>query len=294
MGAVIIKSDKFQADPLPVEDLIRDSPSFANGVGSMMHPDNIFKLRLSTTGLIAVMSEFCEHLTVNYIIDDALHGEYVQRCGVVIIFELLRSPEWRNQIVPGFWSMLAYCTRLLGERESFWWYLENANDLLELTKGLTDGEGLRWWYGTLWFNHDKLDATVREGVEKIAKDMSLGDGLSDLNLYLSFIGQEVVRIRQEVDELPNESRPAGFGMDLRAWLIALEGNYDKLAQITGGAGRSLQSVLHILQPSLFLLDNLEEVVDLLEGTLTAIHSITEVPVSLGRVIKANGRYTETI
>ena len=250
MDAIIVKSDKFQADPLTVdyiEGLIRDSASFAKGVRSMMHPDNAFELRLSTPGLIAVtsdkwfsspvpaedMSDFCERLAV-FVVDDALHGEYVQRCGVIILFEMLRSPEWREHIVPRLWSMFAYSIQFPGERESFWWCLENASDLLKFTRRFTDGEGLKWWYGTLWFHHDKLDVKVRDEVERIAKDMSASDGLSDLNLYLSLIKQEVARTRREVDELPNKSRPAGFGMDLRARLIALEGSYEKLARITGG------------------------------------------------------------
>jgi len=249
MVAVIIKSGGFQADHLTVdyiEDLIRDSPSFAKGVRSMMHPDLAFRLRMSTVGLIAVtadqrftspvppqeMSEFCERLAV--FADESIHGEYLQRCGVVILFEMLRSPEWRGHIVPSPWSMFVYCAQFPGERESFWWCLENAIDLLEFTKGLAGGEELKWWYGTLWFHHEKLDAKVRDEVERIAKDMSTGDGLSDLNLYLSLIKQEVERTQQEVDELPNQNRPARFGMDLRARLAALEGNYNKLARITRG------------------------------------------------------------
>jgi len=70
-------------------------------------------------------------------------------------------------------------------------------------------------------------------VERVAKDMSTGGGLSDLNLYLSLIRQEVVRTRREADDLPNKSTQGGFGTDLRARLVALEGNYDKLARITG-------------------------------------------------------------
>ena len=252
MDAVIVKSNKFQADPVTVGyigSLIRESPSFANGVRSMMHPGNTFELRLSTTGLIAVtpdqwfdspvpaeeMSEFCEHLAV-FVVDDALHGEYVQRCGVIILFEMLRSLEWREHVVPRFWSMFAYSIQFPGERESFRWCLENAIELLKFTKRLSDGEGLKWWYGTLWFHYDKLDATVRDEVVRIAKDMSAGDadGLSDLNLYLSLIRQEVVRTLREVNELPNKSRPAGFGMELRARLIALQGNCAKLARIVGG------------------------------------------------------------
>jgi hypothetical protein len=145
---------------------------------------------------------------------------------------MLRSPKWREHIVPRFWSMFAYCN-LAEEEESFGWCLRNAIELLEFTRGLPVGEGSKWWYGTLWFHYDKLDTTVRGDVERIARDMLLSDGLSDLNLYLNLIGQEVARIRQEVEELPNEDRLDRLGMELRARLIALEGNYNRLARITG-------------------------------------------------------------
>ena len=45
--------------------------------------------------------------------------------------------------------------------------------------------------------HDKLDTTVRDEVERMARDMSLGNGFSDLNLYLDLIGQGVARTRQD-------------------------------------------------------------------------------------------------
>ena len=54
-------------------------------------------------------------------------------------------------------------------------------ELLEFARGLSDGEGSKWWYGMLRFHHDKLDTMVRDEVERIASDRSLGDGLLDLN-----------------------------------------------------------------------------------------------------------------
>ena len=98
---------------------------------------------------------------------------------------------------------------------------------------MPDGEGLKWWYWALWFHYDKLETTVRDEVERIARDISLGDGLSDLNLYLDPTGQEVTRVRQEVDELPDWDRLDKFGMALRAQLVTLEGNHHMLAQIVG-------------------------------------------------------------
>ena len=75
-----------------------------------------------------------------------------------------------------------------------------------------------------------MDTAVRDEVERIAKHMSSNDGLSDLNLYLNLIDQGVVKNRQEVEKLPDESRVKRLGM--RAQLIALEGNYHNLARIT--------------------------------------------------------------
>ena len=120
------------------------------------------------------------------------------------------------------------------EEESFKWCLQNAIELLEFTRGLSDGEGSRWWYGTLWFHFEKLDHTVRGEVERIAREMSSGDGLSDLNLYLNLIGQEVERTRRELDGLTEEGRLYGFDMELRARFVAMEGNYHRLARITAG------------------------------------------------------------
>jgi len=239
-------------DPLVVECISKfncASPSFVSGMRSIMHPRNTFDLRWKVTGLMTLissqwfdsptpvmepeeMSEFCEHLAV-YIIDDALHGDFVQKCSATILFGMLHSSEWRKHIAPRFWCVLAYCTLVDEELESFKWCLQNALDLLEYTRGLAGGEGLKWWYGTLWFHYDKLDTTVREEVERIAKDMTLGSGLSDLNLYHNLIEQDVMRTRVEVAELPNEIRPAGFSVRVRGRLVALEGNCHRLARITG-------------------------------------------------------------
>ena len=240
-------------DPLIIECIRKfdcASPSFVSGMRSIMRPNNTFDLRRRATGLMALISsqwfdspapvmgseeisEFCEHLAV-YVIDDALHGDVVQKSSVTILFGMLRSPDWRKHIVTRFWSVFAYCTKVDEELESVKWCLQNALELLEFTRSLQNGEGLKWWYGTLWFHYDKLDAPVRDEVERIARDMSLGDGLPDLSLYLNLIGQEVTRTQQAVDELPHENRPAGFGMELRARLVALKGNYNRLARITGG------------------------------------------------------------
>ena len=225
-------------------------PPFVNGMRSIIRPNNTLDLRWKATGLIALtsnqwfdspvpvmdseeISEFCEHLAT-YVIDDALHGDFIQRCSVTILFGMLRPLEWRKHISTRFWGVLAYSAKVDEELESFRWCLQNATELLEFTRGLADGEGLKWWYGTLWLHYDKLDSTVRDEVERVARCMSLGNGLLDLNLYLNIIGQEVARKRKDVDELLHEIRPAGFGARLRAQLIALEGNYRRLTQITGG------------------------------------------------------------
>ena len=179
------------------------------------------------------MAEFSEHLAV-FVIDDVLHDEVVQMGGVIVLFWMLRSPEWRSHIVTKFWKMFAYSFLVDEKLESFAWCLRNAIELLDFMRGLPDGEGLKWWYGVLWFHYDKLDTTVRDEVERIAKDMSLGDGLSDLNLYLNLIGREVVRTQEEMDEIPSQYRLDMFGMELRTRLIILEGNRHRLSLIAGG------------------------------------------------------------
>ena len=252
LEAILIQPHDHRVDRQRVEYIRKfncASPSFARGIRSIIHPDAPLKLRWLTAGLIALisdqwfgspahdmepeeMSEFCEHIAV-LIIDDVLHVPFVQSRGVTILFGMLQSPEWRKCIVTRFWGMLAYCGLADEEQESFRWCLKNAIELLEFTRGLPDGEGLKWWYGTLWFNYDKLDTTVQDEVKRIARDMSLGDGLSDLNLYLNLIGQGVAGARQEVDELSDEDRLDKPAMKLRARLIALEGNHYRLARITG-------------------------------------------------------------
>ena len=252
LKAFTIRGDNYRADPRAVESMRKfnfANPPFVRGIRWLIRPDSPFVVRGKATNMIALMSdhwfnspvpvmepgemsEFCEHLAV-FIIDDTLHGEFLQICGVTILFGMLRSPEWRKHVVPRFWSVLAYCSMVDEEQESFRWCLQNAIELLEFTRGLADGEGLKWWHGVLWFYYDKLDTAAQEEVERIARDVSLGDGLSDLNLYLSLIGQEAARVRKKVHELPNEDRPAGFGTELRARLVALEGNYNRLGRITG-------------------------------------------------------------
>ena len=251
LGPFIVAGVRGQPPPLIVECVRKfncTSASFVRGVRLALGPTNSFRLRDRTVGLIALisnqwsnsptpilepeqMSEFCEHLAM-FLIDHAPHVPHNQRRGVTIIFEMLHSPEWRKHIVTRFWSMFAYSARADETRESVRWCLQNAIELLEFTRGLPDGEGLKWWHCALWFHYDKLDTTVRDEVEKIARDMSLGDGLSDLNLYLNHIGQEIARVRKEVDELGNS--PVRFGMKSRDQLVALEGNHHRLSRITAG------------------------------------------------------------
>jgi len=225
-------------------------PSFVKGVRLALDPRNSLVFRGRMLALVALafdqwfnsptpimepeeMAEVCENLAV-YVIDDVLHESYIQRRGLIVLFGMLRSPEWRSHIVTRFWKMLAYCITVDEELGPFAWCLQNATELLDFVRGLPDGEGLKWWYGTLWFHYDKLDTTVRGEVERIAKDMSLGDGLSDLNLYLNLIGQEIARTRHELDELRDEDKLDTSGMKLRTRLIALEGNHHRLSLITGG------------------------------------------------------------
>ena len=146
---------------------------------------------------------------------------------------MLRSSEWRNHIVTGLWSLFAEWTLADEEDVSFQWCLKNAIELLEFTKGSPDAERFRWWYGTLWFHFEKLDPTVRGEVERIAREMSSGDGLSDLNLYLNLIGQETERTQRELAGLTEDDRLDGSGMELRARTVRVEGNYRRLARIAG-------------------------------------------------------------
>jgi len=226
------------------------SPSFVRGMCSIMHSSAPPSLPWQAIDFIAIipdrwfnspvpvmepeeMSEFCEHLAVS-MIDYGVFLPLTMRSGLSIFFGMLRSSEWRKHIVNRSWRMLAHCTLVEEEQESFRWCLQNATELLEFTRQLPDGEGLKWWYGTLWFHFDKLDPTIRGEVERIARDMSLGDGLSDLRLYLNLIDQEVAKTRREMDGLTNEDGLTHVGIVLRARLVALEGNYRRLDRITGG------------------------------------------------------------
>ena len=226
------------------------SPSFVKGMRSILDPSNSILIRGLAIDLLSLisgqwfnsedpvmepgdMSEFCEHLAV-YMVDDVRPQSVTRRRFFSILFGMLRSPEWRSHIVTRLWSLLAHWTLVDEEQESFKWCLQNAIELLDFTKGLLYVEGFRWWYGTLWLHFDKLDPTVHGEVERIARDISSGDGLSDLNLYLDLIGQEVKRTRQELDELTEEYRLADSCMRLRARIVTLEENYRRLARITDG------------------------------------------------------------
>ena len=188
------------------------NPSFVRGVRSIMRPDRPRKLLRKAAGLVALisdqwfnspvpvmepeeMSEFCEHLTAFAIYGDT-RGIDTRRSIVTILFGMLRSPDWRKHIATRLWSVFANCG-LVGE-ESFRWCLRNAIELLEFMRGLPGGEGLKWWYVTLWFHYDKLDTVVRDEAERIAKDMSRSHGVTDLNLYLNLIGREVTKIRTKM------------------------------------------------------------------------------------------------
>lgn len=176
------------------------------------------------------MSKFCEHIAA--LMDEVFHSPVGKKMAVTVVFGMLRSLEWRKHIVPGLWEVLAYCS-LIKDAESVRWCLENAIELLEFTRGLADGEGLKWWYWVLWFFYNKLNTTFRDEVKKIAADMVNGGNLSNLNLYLGLIQEEVVRMREEIKDLPDNQRGGIFDRNTRAQLIAMEDNYDQLARIVG-------------------------------------------------------------
>ena len=223
------------------------SLSFVRGICSVMRPHNPIPLRGRAAGLIALLSdrwfdhsvpvmkpedmaEFCENIAI--LTDTIIHKPGAMKEFVTVLFGMLSSPVWRTHIVARFWSLLAYCN-LVRELESVRWCFENAIELLEFTRGLPDGEGSKWWYGTLWFHYDKLDTTARDEVKKIAVDMVQNDGLSDLNLYLGLIQEEIARIRREINGRPDEERVSAPCRKMRARLIILDGNYDQLSRITG-------------------------------------------------------------
>ena len=242
-----------EADPQEarvIENVDCTSPSFVKGVRSAMRPGSIFRLRRHVVGLICIIfdkwftspvpvmkpeerSEFCERLAA-FMINKTENGAFMPRCGATILLGLLRSREWREHIATRFWSTFAYCARVGEDLESLRWCLENAIELLKFTRGLSSGEGLKWWYGVLWFYFDKLDPAVKDEVEKIAREMSAGDGVSDLHLYLDLIGQEAARIRQGMEGFANDTTKTGQCMNLRTRSIALERNHRRLDRIIKG------------------------------------------------------------
>ena len=247
--AILFLQDNEGINPLGskcVRDFDWASPSFVGGIRSMMRPHNLTNLRRSAVGLIALVSdrwfdssapvfqleerlEFCEHVAT--FTTHAYHDPHTKKWSVAVLFGMLRSPEWRKHIVTGFWSVLAYCP-LVEELESVKWCLQNATELLKFTRGLPDGEGLKWWHWTLWFHYDRLDKTTQDEVKKVAVDMWRNDGHPDLHLYLNLFQGEASAIRKQIDELPFKDSSAGMNMKVR--LTTLEGNYDQLARITAG------------------------------------------------------------
>ena len=212
-------------DP-PTVECIRNfncvRPPFVRGLRYIIHPNHPSVFQADAIRLISLvsnqwfdpsvpvmrpeeMTEFCEHLAA--IMDNHHHhgSDQTRRSIVTILFGMLRSPIWRKHIVTRLWSAFAYCGLVEEEEESFRWCLRNAIELLEFMRGLPDGEGLKWWYVTLWFHYDKLDATVRDEAERMARDMSRSHGVSDLNLYLNLIGREVVKIRGTMVRWESES-----------------------------------------------------------------------------------------
>ncbi|KAF9778912.1 hypothetical protein BJ322DRAFT_1113791 [Thelephora terrestris] len=224
------------------------SPSFVRGVCSMMEPRRLPSLKAKDLYLVALlsdswfhgsapalkpedMSKFCEGIASH--MDKISHVPLPRKAAVTVLFGMLCSPEWRRHIPTRFWRVLAYCTQAYNT-ESARWCLQNAIELLEFTRGLPDGEGLKWWCGTLWLCYNKLDTTVRDEVKQIAAVMLRDDGLSDLNLYLSLMQEELKRIQQELNALPDETIGRGPpGREIQARLITMEGNYDQLARIAG-------------------------------------------------------------
>ena len=225
-------------------------PSFVRGMRSIMRLTTNGWIREFAIRFIAIVSdqwfnspvpimepversEFCENLAT-LMVGPVRPGPDTRKRFFFVLFGMLRSPEWRNHIVTRLWSLFADWTLTDEGDVSFQWCLKNAIELLEFTKGLSDGgEGFRWWYGTLWFHFEKLEPTVRGEVERIATEMSSGDDLSDLNLYLNLIGQEAERTRRTLDGLTEEARLDRSGMELRARIVRVEGNYRRLARIAG-------------------------------------------------------------
>lgn len=253
LDASIVQSGG-RPDPVIVECLRNfncASPSFVKGLRLVMDPGCTVRIRGDAIRFIALisdqwfnstvpvmepeeMTQFCEHLAA-YMVDDGPRLLLTRKRFFSILLGMLRSPEWRGHIVTRTWSLLADWTLIEEEHESFQWCLQNAIELLEFTKKLPDGEGFRWWYGTLWFHFEKLDPTVKGEVESIAKDMDMssGNGTSDLKLYHNLLGQEVEKVRRELDGFTEVDRLSSSGMKLRSRFVNLEGTWHRLGRITG-------------------------------------------------------------
>lgn len=176
---------QYPPDPLIVE-CIRNSecasPSFVEGVRSIMHPSSSLELREEATWLVSLasdqwfnsakpimtpeaMSKFCEHLAV-FAVDG--HDRWPSiRGSVTILFGMFCSPKWREHIVTSLWKLFYY-HGMVEEEESFRSCLRNAIELLNFMRGLPDDqEGLRWWYMVLWHHWNNLDTTVWAEVKRI-------------------------------------------------------------------------------------------------------------------------------
>ena len=217
------------------------SPPFVRRVRSMMQPHNRQEIRRAVVALVALvldrwfncsvpvmepeeMSEFCENLTQP--IQDVVfvRDERLDRERATIAFGLLRSPDWREQVVPELWRTLPLSI-LAEELESVRWCLRNAIELLDFMKGLPNREGLKWWCGMLYLHFDKLDSATRDEVQKITAAMR-SDGLTHLRFCRDIIGAEISRMQDRVDL----SRGAEKNV-VRTRLAALEGNYQQLDRI---------------------------------------------------------------
>ena len=246
----LARSHGLGPDPLTFE-CVRDfnwtSPSFVRGLRSVMRPFRPVRFQGSALALVALlsdswfncsvpvmepeeMSEFCEHIAT--FMDCVDYRSDAKEMGVTILFGMLRSPEWRKHIVTRFWRVLAYYTQIR-YTESVVWCLQNATELLKITRELHGCEGSKWWYGTLWFCYDKLDTTARDEVKRVAAEMLRDDGLSDLNTYLNLMQEELTRIRREINEFSDKWGQLPICRNLQARLITAGGNYDQLARIIG-------------------------------------------------------------
>ena len=202
-------------NPLTVE-CIRNfncaSPSFVRGVRLIMRPDSRLGLRKEVISLVSLasdqwfnspvpfmrpeeMSEFCEHLTM-FMVEEYYYGSYLPTSSATILFGMLRSSEWRKHVVPNLWSVFSRCNLVEEEEESFrQWCLQNAMELLDFTRGLTDGQELRWWHARLLFHHDKLDTPVQDEVERIKAERIEAGMIEETRIHTRRIEAEIATER---------------------------------------------------------------------------------------------------